>query len=121
MHKTLLVLSLAAAAAFSTSAWAQPRNDQLRYTPETGAVAAGVVTGTVVGLSVSEGWWGTTAAAMLPTSVAGAAAIGGLAGIGTVALIHAATTPCQGFHALFSGLVTSPAGCVNGRWVGSQR
>jgi hypothetical protein len=81
-------------------------------------VAAGAVTGSLVGLGVSEGWFGSAAAAALPTSVAGAAAIGGVAGVGTIALIHAATTPCQGFHALFGGLFTTSEGCVNGQWVG---
>ena len=42
------------------------------------------------------------------------------AGIGTAALIHAATTPCQGFHALLGNLVTNSDGCVNGQWVGDS-
>jgi hypothetical protein len=74
--------------------------------------------GTVVGLGVSEGWWGATVAGTaLPTSVAGAAAVGGVAGIGTVALIDAFTQPCYGFAALFD--VNSGA-CVNGQYVGYQ-
>jgi hypothetical protein len=111
MRKILLALSLAAATAFSTAASAQYYDNRHAAT-----VGAGAVTGTVVGLGLSEGWWGHTA---LPSTVAGAAATGFVAGVGTVALIHAATTPCQGFHALFSGFLTSPAGCQNGQWVGA--
>jgi len=95
MRKTLLALPVAAtaAAAFATSASAQPPN----YDPQPYAVApaAGVVAGTVVGLGFSQGWWSAPAA--LGTA-AGAAAVGGVAGIGTMALIHSVTTPCQGFR-----------------------
>ena len=97
MRKTLLALPVAAtaAAAFATSASAQPPNyDPLPY-PVAPAVGAGVVAGTVVGLGFSQGWWSAPAA--LGTA-AGAAAVGGVAGIGTMALIHSVTTPCQGFR-----------------------
>ena len=93
MRKTLLALPVAAAAAFATSASAQPPN----YPPEPYAVApaAGVVAGTVVGLGFAEAWWASPAAL---STVAGAAAVGGVAGIGTMALIHSVTTPCHGFR-----------------------
>ena len=119
MRKTLLALSAGAAVAMATPAaaqdrWVYPDN---RYV---GPVVAGAVVGTTVGLGLYHGWWSGSTVAALPNTAAGSAAVGGLAGIGTVALIHAATTPCQGFHAAFSGLFTSPAGCVNGRWVGER-
>ena len=55
MRKTLLAGSVAAAALLSTSAFAQPvdyYNQADYYAP-----AAAAVTGTVVGLGFSEGWW----------------------------------------------------------------
>jgi len=59
------------------------------------------VTGTVIGLDVAEGRWGATAAgAALPATAAGAVAVGGVAGVGTVALIDAFVQPCRGFAAL---------------------
>jgi hypothetical protein len=94
MRKTLLALPVAATAAavFATSASAQPPN----YPPEPYfAPAAGVVAGTVVGLGFAEAWWASPAAL---STAAGAATVGGVAGIGTMALIHSITTPCQGFR-----------------------
>jgi hypothetical protein len=94
---------------------AAPEYTQPNYAP----LATGAVVGTAVGAGLHNGWYGTTAAnTALPVTAAGAAATGFVAGVGAVALIHAATTPCQGFHALFSGFLTSPEGCVNGQWVG---
>lgn len=84
----------------------------------TGAVAAGVVGGTVAGLGTSEGWWGSSVAGVaLPTTVAGAAVVGGVAGIGTAALVDAATEPCRGFAAMFD---LSHGECVNGHYVGPR-
>jgi hypothetical protein len=101
MRKTVLALTIAAtAAAFSTSASAQPPNYPTGYT-----VGAGVVAGTVVGLGFAEGWWASPA--LLNTAVGGVA-VGGVAGIGTMALIHSVTTPCTGFRIL----VDSPAECA---------
>ncbi len=110
MRNTLLALSAIAAVAVVTPVRAQ---DARWVGP-----VAGAAVGTTVGLGLYNGWW--TNSAGLPTSAAGAAATGGLAGIGTVALIHAATTPCQGFHALLGGFLTGPQGCVNGQWVGDR-
>ena len=54
----------------------------------------------------------------LPTTAAGAAAVGGVAGVGAVALIDAAVQPCRGFHALFG---MNHDECVNGVYVGPHR
>jgi hypothetical protein len=117
MRKILLMTTLAVATAFASSVSAQPRTQRV-HDAAIAAPAAGAVTGTLVGVGVSEAWFGSTAAAALPATAAGAAAIGGAAGIGAVTLIHAATTPCDGFQVLFSGFLTSPRGCVDGHWVG---
>jgi hypothetical protein len=117
MRKVLSILVVAAATAIAMPASTQAA-PVYPNTAAPAAVTAGAVTGTVVGLGVSEGWWGATVAGTaLPTSVAGAAAVGGVAGIGTVALIDAFTQPCRGFAALFD--VNSGA-CVNGQYVGYQ-
>jgi hypothetical protein len=118
MRKTLLMLPLTAVAMFATTAIAQQPIATPQAEAATGTV--GVATGTVVGVGVSEAWFGAGAAAALPVGAVGAAAIGGGAGIGAVALLHAATTPCQGVHALLGGLLTSSEGCENGHWVGYQ-
>lgn len=80
------------------------------------APVAGVVAGTVFGLGISEGWWGATIGEVaLPATTAGAAALGGVAGMGTVALVDAALQPCRGFAAMFG---FNHDACVNGRYVG---
>ena len=108
-----ILLGILAASALSTVASAQYREPVPNYV----APAAGVVTGTVVGVGLHQGWWGTgtTLGTTLPATAAGAAAVGGVAGIGTAATIHAWTTPCQGAHMFFGNLFTSSEGCVNGR------
>jgi hypothetical protein len=94
MRKTVLALSVAAsAAALSTSASAQPPN--WGANPTGLAVGAAAVTGTVVGLGFAEGWWAGPAS--LGTA-AGGAAVGGVAFMGTLALLHSITTPCTGFR-----------------------
>jgi hypothetical protein len=119
MRRTLLVVAAAVALAVpAVTASAQPV--RYHYTPNYVAPAAGVAVGTGVGLAVSEGVIGGSLGAALPATAAGAAAVGGVAGIGAAALVHAATTPCQGFHMLFGNLFTSSDGCVNGQWVGHQ-
>ena len=99
MHKALYAASVAAiAAALATPSLAEPRYSDYAAPP------AGAVGGTVVGLGLSEGWWGSSAAVAgtaIPASVAGAAAVGGVAGIGGAALIDAAIQPCRGFQAMF--------------------
>jgi hypothetical protein len=119
MRKTLIALSAAAAltATAASPALSNPRHHHHHHHGWVApAVGAGV--GTVVGVGLYHGWFGastTAAAGSLATSTAGAATAGGLAGVGTIALIHAASTKCQGLHALFGG-----SGCVNGQYVGER-
>ncbi len=116
MRRILPILTLVAAAAFATSALA--RQDYLNG-PAAPELGAGAVAGTVAGVGIYNGWWGATAAgAALPTTAAGAAALGGVAGVGTVALIDSVVQPCRGFQALF-GLNKDE--CVDGTWVGPHR
>ncbi|HZT25817.1 MAG TPA: hypothetical protein VFA57_08965 [Pseudolabrys sp.] len=99
MRKTLCAISIAAlAAVLAAPATAAPRH------PDYVAPTVGVVGGTVVGLGLSEGWWGAApavAGAALPTTAVGAAAVGGVAGIGGIAFVDAMIEPCQGFQAMF--------------------
>jgi hypothetical protein len=117
MRKTLIALSAAAALATAASpALSNPRHHHHHHAWAAPAVGVGV--GTLVGVGLYNGWFGastTAAAGTLASTSAGAAVAGGLAGVGTAAMIHAATTPCQGFHALFGG-----SGCVNGQYVGDR-
>ncbi|HEX5508869.1 MAG TPA: hypothetical protein VFX37_10235 [Pseudolabrys sp.] len=117
MRKIVPILAVAAAAVVATPALAQRYRDYHdRYPAQAAEVGAGVVTGTVVGLGFSEGWWGpTVAGTVFPTTAAGAAVVGGVAGIGTVALLDAAVEPCRGFQAL---LGLNKEACVNGEFVG---
>ena len=117
MRKTLLILTFAAVAALSTPAAAQ----RAGLTTDDAALATGVVAGGVVGAGIAEGWFGSSVfGATTAGGAAAGAAIGGVAGVGAITFIHALTTRCDGFHVFFSGLFTSPEGCVNGRWVGDQ-
>ena len=116
MRKTLMLLTLATGTALSTPALAQPVAHPLTADAE---ITTGAVTGSVVGLGIAEGWFGSSIFGYTTAGGAAAgAAIGGVAGIGAITFIHAAITPCDGFQVLLSGLVTSPEGCVDGRWVG---
>ncbi len=75
MHRAFQALSIAAlGASLATPTLAAPRQQDYA------APAIGAVGGTVVGLGLTEGWWGASpaiAGAAVPTSVAGAAAVGG--------------------------------------------
>jgi hypothetical protein len=97
MRKALYAVSIAAlTAALATPALADPPRHRDSVAP-----AVGVAGGTVLGLGLTEGWIGSTVAgAALPTAAVGAAAVGGVAGIGGVALVDAAIQPCAGFHAM---------------------
>src|SRR5690349_5728031 len=102
MRKT--ILAIAAVAAFATPALAAQQitvyGDQNPAAPA--EVTTGAVTGTVVGVGLSEGWIsGSIGGAALPATAAGAAAVGGVAGVGVAAGIDAAVQPCRGFQALF--------------------
>lgn len=113
MRKMLPLLALAAAAAVATPALAQP--DDRYVMPNYAAPAAGVAVGTVAGVGLYNGWFGSSAAATsLGATAASSAVAGGVAGIGTVALIDAFTQPCAGFNAVF-GL--NKDHCVNGVYV----
>ncbi len=113
MRKTILTLVSVGALALATPALANPKH---RHHQDHSwvAPAAGVAAGTVVGIGLYEGWLGSSLfATSLGTSAASAAVAGGVIGVGAAALIHAAVTPCTGFHALAGG-----EGCVNGQYVG---
>ena len=119
MRKTLFALSAVTALALATPAAAQSRYDGPQYNPY--PWVAGAAVGTTVGLGLYNGWWGTGAlASSLPASAAGAAVAGGVVGVGTVALIDAATQPCSGFRAISPFAGGGRSGCVNGRYVGYQ-
>ena len=79
-----------------------------------GAVV-GTVVGTVVGIGLYDGWWSGSVATSLGATTGGAITGGLIAGVATATAIHAVTTPCQGFHALFGG-----KNCKNGKYVGKQ-
>jgi hypothetical protein len=116
MRKMLCIISLAAATVFATSTVEAAPNFEAPNYAVPAEATVGVIGGTIFGLGISEGWWGSTAAgAALPTTAAGAAALGGLAGIGAVAVVDAAVQPCRGFHAMF-GL--NRGACENGYYVG---
>ena len=122
MRKTFITLSaISAIALMAIPASARERQRVVVHpypaTVAPAATATGVAAGTVVGLGLSQGWWGATGATA-GLSTAGAAAVGGDAGIGTIAMIDAATQPCRGFRALFSPFVAGPSGCANGEYVG---
>ncbi len=100
MGKILPFLAIAAAVAVATPALAYPDD---RYPTETyAAPVAGAAVGTAVGVGLYNGWWGTSVAVTaLPATAAGAAVVGGVAGVGTIALIDVVVQPCRGFQALF--------------------
>lgn len=114
MRKSIIALTAAAAltATAASPVLANPRHYHHQHNHGWVAPAAGVAAGTVFGVGLHEGWWGTTFGARY-ASVGGSIAGGMIVGVATVAMIHAATTPCTGFHALFGG-----SGCVNGQYVG---
>ena len=90
MRKLLPFLAFAAAVAVATPAFAYPDE---RYPVEPYvAPIAGAAVGTAVGVGLYNGWYTGAFAASLPATAVGAAAIGGVAGIGTVALVEAYRT-----------------------------
>jgi hypothetical protein len=125
MRKTIfrktIFAALAVGTMLATPAFAAPNryyNGPAYAGPEGAEVATGVVGGTVVGLGLTEGWWGAAPAigsAALPTTAAGAAAVGGVAGIGAIAALDAVTEPCRGLQALFG---MNHGACVDGHYVG---
>ncbi len=111
MRKMFFGLLAVLAVAFTI---ASPANAGHKHRYVSKPVAVGVVAGTVFGVGLHEGWWGTTFG-FKGASVGGSIAGGMIVGVATVAMIHAATTPCTGFHALFGG-----KGCKNGKYVGKH-
>jgi hypothetical protein len=118
MRKVLCALTVAAAAALAPPTLANAQDYGYDSRGNWVALGTGAVVGTVVGLGTYNTWWGSGAfASALPTTAAGAVAVGGVAGVGTVALIDAVASPCRGFHAMFD---LSDGECVNGQYVGYQ-
>jgi hypothetical protein len=123
MRKLLAGLSVAAITAATAIALPSPASAEVApgqdYYP-LAVPAVGVATGAVVGLGLYHGWFGAApaiAGSALPTTAAGAATLGGVAGIGTVALIDGVLQPCRGFHALFGA---NKGACADGEYVGYQ-
>ena len=117
MRKVITALSIAAvtAAMLVTPAMARPDRSNSPNAAQA-EVAVGAVVGTVAGVGLYNGWWGSSTTATALGATAGTAAVaGGVAGVGTIALIDAAIQPCRGFHALF-GLNRDV--CWNGEYVG---
>ena len=109
----LSVAAMAAAVAIPTFASAQ---EQPQYTTGYAGPVAGAAVGTAVGFGLYNGWYGSgVLVSSLPVTAAGAAAVGGVAGVGTIALIDSVAPPCRGFHALFGA---NSGACVNGDYVG---
>jgi len=116
MRRLLPALSIAAAATLAAP-YHSVAGEHRNYSA--GAYVApvtGAAVGTVVGVGLYNGWFGTSAAVTaLPATAAGATAVGGVAGIGTIALIDSVVQPCRGFQAL---LGMNRDQCVNGEYVG---
>lgn len=113
MRKIIPALAFAAVAAAATPALAEVDGVNPNYAPA--AVATGAVVGTAVGVGLYNGWYGSGAFATSAGVTAGtAAAVGGVAGVGTVALLEGVTAKCHGFGVLW----TPRSECVNGQWVG---
>jgi len=116
MRHAFKILSVAATvAAMSTPALAQQWDDRYPHTARYAAPVAGAVVGTAVGVGLYNGWYGSSAAiSAFPSTAAGAAVAGGIAGVGTVVLIDAVTQKCAGFQAI---LGMNKEYCVNGQYM----
>lgn len=116
MRKIVPALAFAAAiAAVATPAMAEIDGVNPNYAPA--AVATGAVVGTAVGVGLYNGWYGSSAFLTSAGATAGTAAVaGGVAGVGTVALLEGVTAKCHGFGVLW----TPRDQCVNGQWVGDM-
>lgn len=116
MRKLITALSFAAVATLALASPSLAQEPQ--YTTGYAGPVAGAAVGTAVGVGLYEGWYGSSAfVAGLPTTAVGAATMGGIAGVGTVALIDGVFQPCRGFHALFGA---NKGACANGEYVGFQ-
>jgi hypothetical protein len=114
MRKIIPALAFAAAAAtLATPALAEVDSVNPNYAPA--VVATGAAVGTLAGVGLYEGWYGSSAFVTSAGATAGtAAAVGGVAGVGTIALLEGLTAKCHGFGVLW----TARSECVNGQWVG---
>jgi hypothetical protein len=115
MRRIIPVLSIAAvaAAALITPASAEIDGVNPNYAPA--AVATGVVVGTLAGVGLYHGWYGHSAFVTSAGATAGtAAAVGGVAGVGTVVLLEGLTAKCHGFGVLW----TPRSECADGQYVG---
>jgi high-affinity Fe2+/Pb2+ permease len=116
MRRLVTALSVAAVttAAIAMPTFASAQDGQ--YTTGYAGPVAGAVVGTAVGVGLYNGWYGSSSAITtgVATTTAGAITFGGVAGVGTVALIDGAFQPCRGFHALFGANKNE---CANGEYV----
>lgn len=112
MRRTLIAVSLLAAAGLAAPAMAQPWGGGPNGYPPAAGVVAGAAAGTTIALGAYNGWWPE---AGLPATTAGSIAVGGVAAIGALAMTDAVFNPCAGFHALFD---LSHGECVDGHYVG---
>lgn len=115
MRKAIFALPIAVAA-LATPALAQPYYDGTAR--QAAPWVAGAAAGTVVALGAYNGWFGGALGAALPTTAVGAAAVGGTAAIGTVALVDSVLQPCRGFQAMF---MINHGACANGEYVGYEQ
>jgi high-affinity Fe2+/Pb2+ permease len=117
MRRLITALTIAAVTAVAIPSLASAQDSQ--FSTGYAAPLAGAAVGTAVGVGLYNGWYGSSGAFVTgaTTTTAGAIAVGGVAGVGTVALIDAAFQPCRGFHALFG---VNKDSCVNGEYVGER-
>ena len=119
MRKLITALSVAAVTAAAVAMPTLASAQEAQYTTGYAGPVAGAAVGTAVGVGLYNGWYGSSAFVTgLPTTAAGAAVVGGVAGVGTVALIDGVFQPCRGFHALFGANKTA---CVNGEYVSDMQ
>ena len=118
MRKIIPALAFAAAAtaALATPAMAEVDGVNPNYDYGVAApVVAGAAIGTLAGVGLYNGWYGSGAFATSAGATVGTAvAVGGVAGVGAVALLEGITAKCHGFGVLW----TPRSECVNGQWIG---
>jgi high-affinity Fe2+/Pb2+ permease len=119
MRKMITALSFAAVAAAAVAMPTFASAQENQFNTGYAAPIAGAAVGTAVGVGLYNGWYGSSGAFVsgATTTVGGAITAGGVAGVGTVALIDAAFQPCRGFHALFGA---NKEACANGEYVGDR-
>ena len=117
MRRLITGLSFAAVAAIAVAMPTFASAQESQFTTGYAGPVAGAVVGTAVGVGLYNGWYGSSSSITtgVATTTAGAITYGGIAGVGTVALIDATFQPCRGFQALFGANKTA---CANGEYVG---